>query len=61
MNTLAQQTISKVSAVKLVFRLIRIALGRFEASARLAAVIIGCVLLIPQQARCHPASKRGVR
>ena len=39
----------------------RLALGRFEASAVLAAVIISCVLLIPQRAGRHPGSERVVR
>ena len=35
-----------------------LALGRFEASAVLAAVIIGCILLIPQRAGRHPGAEK---
>ena len=35
-----------------------LALGRFEASAVLAAVIIGCILLIPQRAGRHPGTEK---
>ena len=34
-----------------------LALGRFEASAALTALIIGCILLIPQRAGRHPGER----
>ncbi len=37
-----------------------LALGRFEASAVLAAVIVGCIILIPQRAGRHPGAERAV-
>jgi len=33
-----------------------LALGRFEASAVLAAVIVACILFLPQKAGRHPGA-----
>jgi len=47
---------SKVPEVTLVFWLSNggLAFSRFYASAILAAVIVGCVALLPQRAGAHP-------
>ena len=34
-----------------------LALGRFEASAALMALIVGCILFIPQRAGRHPGER----